>query len=234
MEFLQLLISNLLTQPGFFIGLLVFVGLLVIKKPVYEAVAGFVKTSVGFFILTVGSSGLTSTFSPIISALKTRFGMEAAMVDTYFLMGQMYGEDGLYSIGNALTWTMITFGISFAWNFILVIFNKWTRCRTLYVTGHTMQVYSTIFIWMVYLVSPESRNLSFSILFGILDGTWSAVGSNLTVEATQNLTGNGGFAVGHQVMLGIWFTDKAAHLFGKKEDSVENIKLPGFFVCFPR
>lgn len=232
MEFLQLLISNLLTQPGFFIGLLVFAGLLVIKKPVYEAVAGFVKTSVGFFILTVGSSGLTSTFSPIISALKTRFGMEAAMVDTYFLMGQMYGEDGLYSIGNALTWTMITFGISFAWNFILVIFNKWTRCRTLYVTGHTMQVYSTIFIWMVYLVSPESRNLSFSILFGILAGTWAAVGSNLTVEATQNLTGNGGFAVGHQVMLGIWFTDKAAHLFGKKEDSVENIKLPGFLSIF--
>lgn len=232
LNFLQALTNNLLTQPAYFIGIMVFVGLLAMKKPVYEAVAGFVKTAVGFFILTIGSGGLTSTFRPIIDALGTKFQMEAAVVDTYFLMGQMYGEGGLFSIEGAVVWTMIAFAISIAVNFILVILNRWTRCRTLYVTGHTFQAYTTVMLWLVYLVCPETQNMTFTFCFGILMGIWAAVGSNLTVEATQNLTGGAGFAVGHQEMLGIWFTDKIAHFFGKPEDSVENIKLPGFLSIF--
>ena len=231
-EFIQTLSSNLLTQPAYFIGIMVFIGLLALKKPVYEAVAGFVKTAVGFFVLTIGSGGLTSTFKPIIDALGVKFQMEAAVVDTYFLMGQMYGDTGLYSIEGAVIWTLFAFAISIAVNFILVIFNRWTRCRTIYVTGHTFQAYTTLMIWLVYLVCPQTQNLTFTLCFGVLMGIWAAVGSNITVEATQELTGGAGFAVGHQEMLGIWFTSKIAHLFGKPEDSVENIQLPGFLSIF--
>lgn len=233
LEFLSLLVTNFLTKPAFFVGIIVFVGLLVLKKPWYEALAGFIKTAVGFFILTVGSNGLSNTFRPVVNAIGAKFGIEAAVVDTYFLMGQLYGEGGLYSIGNAVVWTMISFVVSFAWNFVLVIFNKWTKCRTLYVTGHTLQGYTTMLIWFVYLVAPQTQNLGYSILFGILAGTWAAVGSNLTVEATQRLTNNGGFAIGHQEMLGIWFTDKVAGIFGGKEKKkVEDTKLPGFLSIF--
>ena len=56
LNFLSLLVSNFLTKPAFFVGIIVFFGLLVIKKPWYEALAGFIKTAVGFFILTVGSN----------------------------------------------------------------------------------------------------------------------------------------------------------------------------------
>ncbi len=230
--FLQMLSSNILTQPAYFIGIMVFIGLLAMKKPFHEALAGFIKTAVGFFILNIGSGGLTSTFKPIIDALGTKFQMEAAVVDTYFLMGQMYGDTGLFSIEGAVVWTMFAFAISIAVNFILVILNKWTRCRTLYVTGHTLQGYTTLIMWLVYLVCPAARNMGFTILFGALCGVWAAVGSNITVEATQNLTGGAGFAIGHQEMLGIWFTDKIAGLFGKPEDSVENIQLPGFLSIF--
>ena len=168
LEFLSLLVTNFLTKPAFFVGIIVFVGLLVLKKPWYEALAGFIKTAVGFFILTVGSNGLSNTFRPVVNAIGAKFGIEAAVVDTYFLMGQLYGEGGLYSIGNAVVWTMISFVVSFAWNFVLVIFNKWTKCRTLYVTGHTLQGYTTMLIWFVYLVAPQTQNLGYSILFGIL------------------------------------------------------------------
>lgn len=233
LNFLSLLVSNFLTKPAFFVGIIVFIGLLVIKKPWYEALAGFIKTAVGFFILTVGSNGLSATFRPIVNAIGAKFGLQAAVVDTYFLMGQMYGEGGLYSIGNAVMWTMLSFIISFVWNFVLVIFNKWTRCRTLYVTGHTLQWYTTGILWFTYMVAPQTQNLGYSLLFGILAGTWAAVGSNLTVEATQRLTGNAGFAIGHQEMLGIWFVDKIAGFFGgKAQKKVEDTKLPGFLSIF--
>ena len=46
LEFLSLLVTNFLTKPAFFVGIIVFVGLLVLKKPWYEALAGFIKTAV--------------------------------------------------------------------------------------------------------------------------------------------------------------------------------------------
>ena len=231
-ELASLLVSNLLTQPAFFIGLIVFAGLLALKKPFYEALAGFVKTAVGFFILSIGSGGLTSTFKPIIDALSTKFEMKAAMIDTYFMMSQYMGEGGLYSITGASLWTMLAFIISIAVNLLLVVFNKYSRCRTLFVTGHIINWYATAMIWLVYLVCPTAQNLGATLLLGIVMGTWASVGSNITVEATQNLTGKSGFAIGHQEMLGIFFFDKIAHLFGKPEDSVENMKLPGFLSIF--
>ena len=63
-------------------------------------------------------------------------------------------------------------------------------------------------------------------LIGLLVGTYWAVFSNLTVEATQDLTDGAGFAVGHQQMLGVWITHKIAPKLGKKENSLENLKLP--------
>lgn len=183
LNFLSLLVSNFLTKPAFFVGIIVFFGLLVIKNRGTRRWPDLSRRPVGFFILTVGSNGLSATFRPIVNAIGAKFELQAAVVDTYFLLGQMYGEGGLYSIGNAVMWTMLSFIISFVWNFVLVIFNKWTRCRTLYVTGHTLQWYTTGILWFTYMVAPQTQNLGFSILFGILAGTWAAVGSNLTVEA---------------------------------------------------
>ncbi len=67
-------------------------------------------------------------------------------------------------------------------------------------------------------------------MLGLLLGTYWAVSSNLTVEATQELTEGGGFAVGHQQMFGIWLTDKIAGKIGNKEKSIEDLKLPGFLI----
>ena len=228
-----LLVTNFFTQPAFFMGVFVFIGLLLIKKPWYEALAGFIKTAVGFFILQIGSNGLSNTFRPIVSAIGAKFGLEAAVIDTYFLTSQMVGPQGIYAMEGAIAWTMLAFVVSFAWNFLLVFMNKWTRCRTIYVTGHTLQTYTSMWLWFVFLLVPETRNMQFSLLFGLLAGTWAAVGSNMTVEATNKLTG-GGLAIGHQNMWGIWFVDKIAPFLGGKnrDKKVEDIKLPGFLSIF--
>jgi ascorbate-specific PTS system EIIC-type component UlaA len=55
-----LLVTNFFTNPAFFMGVFVLIGLLAIKKTWYEALAGFIKTAVGFFILQIGSNGLST------------------------------------------------------------------------------------------------------------------------------------------------------------------------------
>ena len=85
-SFLSSISSNLLTQPAYIIGLLVFVGMVALKRPVYEAVASMVKAVVGYFILSIGSGGFTSTFRPIVNALASKFNSRSS--ETWHLVAR--------------------------------------------------------------------------------------------------------------------------------------------------
>ena len=61
-EFFQ---NNILTKPQFFIGFIVFIGYLLLQRPIYEAIAGFIKAVVGYMILNVASGGLVGNFRPV-------------------------------------------------------------------------------------------------------------------------------------------------------------------------
>lgn len=232
MEPLQLFLDNFLANPAFFTGGLVFVGLLLVKKPYYEAVAGFIKTAIGYYILMTGSNGLTNTLKPVIQAFGERFDMEAAAADYSINWAQANSASGIYAIEGAAGWTMIAFVVAMVWNILLVKMNRYTKCRTIYTTGHIMQAYSMTWLWMCFLVAPSTRNLYFALIFGVLIGTWASVASNMTVEAVRNLTGGENLAVGHQQMVMILLTNKLAGKLGKEEDGLEKIKLPGFLSVF--
>lgn len=73
--------ANILTQPAFLIGFIVLLGYILLKKPLYESVAGFLKATVGYLILTVGSGGLVNNFRPILVGLKERFNLDAMVID---------------------------------------------------------------------------------------------------------------------------------------------------------
>ncbi len=234
-QILSSISSNLLTQPAYIIGLLVLVGMLALKKPLYEAVASMIKAVVGYFILSIGSGGFTSTFRPIVNALASKFNITAALIDTYTQQAQMNDPVNGFFVGehaNAMGFIMIAFVIAIAVNFILVALGKHTKIRTLFTTGHIIQSYPLLWFWMIIILRPESYNMATAIVLGIFCGVWASVGSNLTVEATQKLTGGANFAVGHQEMLGIWLTSKIAPKLGNEEENFENLNMPGWLSIF--
>ena len=197
--------TNILTQPAFFVGILVFIGYLLLKKPIYEAYAGFVKATVGYMILNVGSSGLVNTFRPILAGLNQRFNLSAAVIDPYF--GQSAAMAALESVGRTTSLVMVGLLVAFLLNILLVALRKITKLRTVFITGHIMVQQSTTGLWMIVFCFPALQDMTAVILLGILLGLYWSVSSNLTVEATQNLTDGGGFAIGHQLMFGLWFVD---------------------------
>ena len=85
--------TNILTQPAYLIGFIVLLGYLLLRRPFYECLAGFLKATVGYFILTVGSAGLVNNFRPILVGLKDRFNLDAMVTDPYF--GQNAVDVGL-------------------------------------------------------------------------------------------------------------------------------------------
>lgn len=221
--------NNVLTKPHFFVGLLVFIGYLFLGKKIYEAVGGFIKATVGYMILNVGASGLVVTFRPILAALKTKFNLEAAVIDPYF--GLQAVAEGLKR-NTLIDSTMTVLLIGFIVNIILVLLRRITKLRTLFITGHIMQQQASTALWIAMVsfvlsssaVKPEVA----VILAGIFAGVYWSVSTNLTVEPTQRLTGNAGFAIGHQQMFAIWLVDKIAPKIGDKKKKLDDIKLPKF------
>lgn len=164
----------------------------------------------------VGANGLITTFRPILVGLNERFQLNAVVIDPYF--GLNAANEALESIGCSAAWAMTSLLIAFIWNIILLIFKKWTKLRTLLLTGHIMVQQATTVTWIVFLFIPYLRNITGAILVGMLVGTYQAVSSNLTVDACLNLTdGKDRFAIGHQQMVAVWITDKVAHIFGKRK-----------------
>ncbi|MDY5252909.1 MAG: PTS ascorbate transporter subunit IIC [Erysipelotrichaceae bacterium] len=224
--------QNILTQPAYFIGFMVLVGYLLLKKPLYEALSGFIKATVGYLILSVGSGGLVNNFRPILVGLKDRFNLDAMVIDPYF--GQNAVTAGIgEQFGRTFSQVMLLLLIAFIMNLLLVRFKNITKLRAVFTTGHVQLQQASTAFWLILFCFPQLGNIETLIIMGLILGLYWAVGSNLTVEFTQELTEGGGFAIAHQQMFGIALFSKLAEKF--KSDSsrkLDDIKFPGFLSIF--
>lgn len=224
--------SNILTVPAYFIGLIVLVGYVLLRKPWYESFAGFVKATVGYMILGIGSGGLVNSFRPILVGLKDRFQLSAMVIDPYF--GQNAVTAGLTEMGRSFSSVMLLLLFAFIFNIVLVAFRKVTKIRSIFTTGHVQMQQAAIAFWVVLFAFPDLQEMQYLAIMGVVLGAYWAVGSNLTVEYTQDLTEGAGFCVAHQQMFGIAiFSELSKKFFGKAgAKRLEDVQLPGFMSIF--
>lgn len=237
MEILQniweFIVNNILTQPAFLIGFMVLLGYILLKKPWYECIGGFLKATVGYFILAVGSGGLVNTFRPILVGLKERFQLSAMVIDPYF--GQNAVQTAMEGIGKSFSQVMILLLIAFVVNLILVRLQKYTKLRAVFTTGHVQMQQAATAFWLILFAFPSLGETPILIIMAVLLGLYWSVGSNLTIKPTQELTDGAGFALAHQQMFGVYLMTKLATLIGKKSKSskkLEDIELPGWLSIF--
>lgn len=230
--------TNILQQPAFMIGLIVAIGYILLKKPWYDILAGVIKAIVGYFILSVGSSGLVNNFRPILVGLKDRFNMDAMVIDPYF--GQNAVTIGVEEVfGKGFGNAMILLFIAFIVNILLVRFSKYTKLRALFTTGHVQVQQSATAYWLILFACPFLANsdISLIIVMAFILGAYWAVGSNLTIKPCQELTDGAGFCLAHQQNFGVAINTWIAERFfgnkkGKKVKKIDDIELPGFMSIF--
>lgn len=232
--------SNILTKPQYFIGLIVIIGYALLKKPWYEILAGFLKATVGFMILSVGSGGLVKTFRPVLVGLKERFNLKAMVIDPYF--GQNAVQAGMadangpsFVAGKSFSMVMMLLLVAFIFNILLVLFKKYTKCRSVFTTGHVQMQQSATAFWLILFCFPALLEWQIFIIMAVVLGLYWAVGTNLCVGPTQKLTEGAGFSIAHQQMFGIalfgWLSEKM-NKGKRKSKKIEDIKLPGFLKIF--
>lgn len=223
--------QNILTQPAFFIGFIVLFGYALLRKPWYECLSGFLKATVGYLILSVGSGGLVNSFRPILVGLKDRFNLNATVIDPYF--GQNAVQLAMESVGESFSQVMLLLLIAFILNIILVAFRKVTKIRSIFTTGNVQIQQAATAFWLIFFCFPQMGDTPILIMMSVLLAVYWAVGSNLTVEITQQLTDGGGFCVAHQQVFALKiFSMIAEKIGGKKGKKLEDIKFPGFLSMF--
>jgi PTS system ascorbate-specific IIC component len=231
--------TYVLQKAPYMVGFLTLLGYCLMGKKWYDTLAGTLKAIIGMLILNAGSSGLTSTFRPILAGLKERFNLTACVIDPYY--GQNAVTAGVEEVfGKGFSQAMTLLLIAFIVNIVLVRFNKITKCRTLFTTGHVQVQQAATAYWLIMFALPALLNNSVALMvvMAIILGAYWAVGSNLTVKPMQELSEGAGFAIAHQQMFGIrlsyWLSDK---LFGdkggkRKVKKVGEMEMPGFFSIF--
>ena len=231
----QFFANNILTQPAYFIGLMVVIGYMLLRRPWYEVLSGFVKATAGYLILIVGSGGLVGNFRPILVGLKARFNLDAMVIDPYF--GQNAVTAGVEEVfGRAFASVMVLLLIAFIFNILLVAFKKYTKMRAIFTTGHVQVQQASTAFWLILFAFPSLNDPMILLIMGLILGLYWAVGTNLTVRITQDLTDGAGFSIAHQQMFGLAIFSKLAEKMnsGKRGPSkkLEDMKFPGFLSIF--
>jgi len=238
--------KNFLQQPAYFIGLIVAIGYILLGKKWYDVLAGFLKACIGYKILLVGSSGLTSAFRPILVGLQERFNISAMVIDPYFGQNAVSagleaakGGEGAVSFLNGYSDSnfMILLLFALILNIVLVRFRKVTKLRALFTTGHVQVQQAATALWLILFCFPTLGNSPATmVIMTVLLGLYWAVGSNLCIGPTQELTDGASFTIAHQQMFGIYAGSKIAgwmNRHSKKESkNIDDIKLPGFLKIF--
>ena len=224
--------DNILTQPNFFIGFIVLIGYMLLRKPLYESIAGFLKATVGFMILQAGSGGLVNNFKGILYAIKDRFGLHAIVIDPYF--GQEAVTQGIKpEFGQTFTMVVYLLLFAFIFNLVLVRLRKWTKLRAVFTTGNVQIQQAATAFWLIMWAVPGLIGWQQLAVMSVLLGLYWAVGSNLTVDICQELTEGAGFAIAHQQMFGVFIFAKLAEKFKSKNSKrLEDVELPGFLSIF--
>ena len=231
--------TYILRQAPYMIGFITLLGYCLMGKKWYDTLAGTLKAIIGMLILNVGSGGLTSNFRPILAGLQARFNLTACVIDPYY--GQNAVTAGVEEVfGKGFSQAMTLLLIAFIVNILLVRFNKITKCRTLFTTGHVQVQQAATAYWLIMFALPGLLNndVALMVVMAVILGAYWAVGSNLTVKPMQELSEGAGFAIAHQQMFGIrlgyFLADK---LFGdkggkRKVKKVGELEMPGFFSIF--
>lgn len=240
-------VDNILTKPQYMIGLIVLTGYILLRKPWHDTIGGTIKAIVGYMILTTGSLGMINTFKPILYGLSDRFNLNAAVIDPYF--GQNAVTAGVKAgdevVGGAVfSQVMVLMAIAFLANILLVRFSKITKLRAVFTTGNVQIQQASTAFWLILFALPALRNKPTItlIVMSVVLGLYWAVGTNLLVGYTQELTDGAGFSIAHQQMFGTALFTFLAEKMHKKDDKkrnkgifskkIEDIELPGWMSIF--
>ena len=179
MAVLNFIVNEIFGQGAIFISLIALVGLLLQKKSVGEVIRGTFMTAIGYVVLNSGVGMVSAAVTDIGTAFSTIMPKAIPSVATD-IGGQFGTEIGIVMI------------LGFAINLIFARFTKW---KTVFLTGHMLYWFPYIFI--AAGVDAGMTGAPLIILATVFTAAYMIIAPNVMRPLVKKVTGTDSFSIAH-------------------------------------
>lgn len=198
-------------NPALFMGLVVAIGLILQRKPIDAILKGIFKGIIGMVILLKGVDIVVSSITPLANAFSGLFNTQSnsTLGDFNVFLGQYGSYVGLILLCGFV---------------INIIIARYTRFKTIYLTGNILFWYP-----MLFLAVEIENNVSglklfiFTLIMYILVIT---IFPYILRKHVKYVTGNDSFTIGHTASIYCLLGSYIGKLVGQKDKNIENLNLP--------
>ncbi|EHK2328224.1 PTS ascorbate transporter subunit IIC [Clostridium perfringens] len=198
-------------NPALFMGLVVAIGLILQRKPIDAILKGIFKGIIGMVILLKGVDIVVSSITPLANAFSGLFNTQSnsTLGDFNVFLGQYGSYVGLILLCGFV---------------INIIIARYTRFKTIYLTGNILFWYP-----MLFLAVGIENNISglklfiFTLIMYILVIT---IFPYILRKHVKYVTGNDSFTIGHTASIYCLLGSYVGKLVGQKDKNIENLNLP--------
>ena len=198
-------------NPALFMGLVVAIGLILQRKPIDAILKGIFKGIIGMVILLKGVDIVVSSITPLANAFSGLFNTQSNITlgDFNIFLGQYGSYVGLILLCGFV---------------INIIIARYTRFKTIYLTGNILFWYP-----MLFLAVGIENNVSglklfiFTLIMYILVIT---IFPYILRKHVKYVTGNDSFTIGHTASIYCLLGSYIGKLVGQKDKNIENLNLP--------
>lgn len=213
MEFFNVLMFDVLSEPAVLVGLIALIGLIAQKKPVTECIKGTVKTIMGFVILGAGATLVINSLGDFAVIFQHAFGIK----------GVVPNNEAIVSIAQTSFGKEMAMIMFFAM-LVNILIARLTPWKFIFLTGH-----HTLFMSMMVAVILSAGGMSGVPLIAVgslVVGVAMVFFPAIAHPFMKQITGSDDVALGHFSTCSYVLSALIGAKFGNKAHSCEDVQVP--------
>ena len=219
MEFVKIIVFDLLGQAAILVGLMSLIGLILQKKPATKVISGTIKTIVGFLIFSGGGAMAVKALDSFQNLFQKGFGLAGVLPLAEAVTALAQSKFAII--------VLLIMILGFLFNLIIA---RFTRFKYIFLTGqHNLYLAALL---TVVLKALNLSNIVTIVIGAILLGLAAAIYPAIAQPYMRKVTGHDEIAMGHYVTLAYALSGFLGKFVGDPKESTEKIKLPGWLSIF--
>ncbi len=213
MALINFIVYEILNEPAVLVGLMTFLGLALMKKPVSKVIAGTLKSILGFVILGAGANVLIGSLNNLGPMIQEAFNIQGVIPTNEAIVAlaqQTFGSE-----------TALIMGFGFIAN---LLFARFTQLKYVFLTGH--HIFFMAALLSAVLGTAGLTGVPLIAIGAVILGFVMVLFPALAEPFMEKITGSKDVALGHFGTTGYVAAGLVGRFVGNDEDSTEDIEVP--------